>query len=252
MQQVNLFFSIILFTCLLFASCNNEASNAQKGNEYNAFGDSIPISNGLMGKIFLLPVNTVALPDFDTMKPLDKTIYVDKIDIPEQSWSLGFPGLQNRFEWFGIEYTCSFKTYDTGNYTFRIVSDDGSKLFIDNKLIINNDGLHSDVSKSGDVFLNDSMHEAKIMYFQGPRYQLALQLFWSKNNAKEQIFPGKNFILYTPKPASHFKWWWLLLAVILLIAIAFITTRKKRQKQTLLKAPGNNTNNVVTPVHKQQ
>ncbi len=230
MQQVNSFFSIILLTCLLFASCKDKASSADKVNADNAFGDSIPISNGLVGKIFLLSPNTVALPDFDTMKSLNKNIYVDKIDIPEQSWSLGFPGLQNRFEWFGIEYTCSFKTYDTGNYTFRIVSDDGSKLFIDNKLIINNDGLHSDVSKSGDVFLNDSMHEAKIMYFQGPRYQLALQLFWSKNNAKEQIFPGKNFILYTPKPATHFKWWWLLLAVIILITAGFILSRKTKSK----------------------
>ena len=73
-----------------------------------AFGDSIFITNGLTGKIYLLPVNTRKLPDFDTMKAVS-TIYADSINIPPRNWSAGFPGLHDRFEWFGIEYKGFFK-----------------------------------------------------------------------------------------------------------------------------------------------
>lgn len=224
MKQASAYISLVVL--IIFASCNNVASTAKANTDDKGFGDSIPLSNGLTGKIFLLPENTDSLPNFDTMKSLDHSIYTSTVDVALQSWSLGFPGLPERIEWFGIEYTCFFKTDTTGNYTFRLLSDDGSKLFIDNTLIINNDGLHSAVSKSGNIFLNNSVHEAKILYFQGPRYQLALQLFWSLNNSKEQIFPGSNFILFTQKKSEN-KWWWILAGVVLIIIALFFNKSKK-------------------------
>ena len=36
----------------------------------NAFGDSIPVSNGLAGKIYLLPDTTTMLPEFDAVPAL--------------------------------------------------------------------------------------------------------------------------------------------------------------------------------------
>ena len=225
------FFSIIVMVTiigLITAGCNNNtATDGIKVNSNNVFGDSIPVSNGLVGKIFLLPENTTKLPDFDTMTPQHNKIYTTRVDIPEQGWIAGFPGFRSRFEWFGIEYTCFFKTDKPGNYVFRLLSDDGSKLFIDDKMIIDNDGIHGASSESGNIFLNDSMHMAKILYFQGPRNELALQLFWSLENSKEQIFPGNNFILYTPKDSSHFMWW-LLLAAVILIAVIFFLWRKRK------------------------
>ncbi|MGH2647010.1 MAG: PA14 domain-containing protein, partial [Ginsengibacter sp.] len=111
-------------------------------SDSTAFGDSIFITNGLTGKVYLLPVpSTRKLPDFDTMKAVS-IIYIDSINIPPRNWSSGFPGLHDRFEWFGIEYTGFFKPNEAGDYVFRLLSDDGSKLFIDDKLIIDNDGLH--------------------------------------------------------------------------------------------------------------
>jgi len=235
MKQKSPIFRVIVIAVIITAvACNNNSSRVSSTNTGNTFGDSIPVSNGLMGKIFLLPANTLSLPDFDTMKPLSNYIYTNAIDIPPQSWSAGFPGLRDRFEWFGIEYTCLFRTDSTGSYVFRLLSDDGARLFIDGKLIIDNNGLHGPLSKTGNVFLSDSMHKAKIQYFQGPRYQLALQLFWSLENSKEQIFPGKNFIVYTPKSSSHFMWLLLLAALILILITVFIWTKRRSGRN-----PGN-------------
>ena len=204
--------------------------NAQ--NDSKAFGDSIFISNGLMGKIFLLPKNTRKLPDFDTLKPVD-SLYTKTIDIPPRKWSSGFPGLPDLFEWFGIEYTGTFKANEAGQYLFRLMSDDGSKLIIDGKLIINNDGQHGITSKKGELLLDDSRHSIKIQYFQGARYQIALQLFASLGHSKEEIFPGNNFILYTQSQQSDILYWLLILFGIILILIILFFRRKRRKAKNI-------------------
>lgn len=222
MKQL-LFFLVTLSISLLTA-CNNKTGNDKNDNSI-VFGDSIAISNGLIGKVFLLPDTTTKLPDFDTMQPQANSIYIKQIDIPTQNWSAGFPGLHNRFEWFGIEYTGNFKPNKPGNYLFKLVSDDGSQLFIDDSLFINNDGVHSTSSVEGKIYLSDSLHSIKLRYFQGPRYQLCLQLYWSLNGSPEKIFPGTDFILQVPKSSNH--WWiWLLAILIIMIGIGIIYRRK--------------------------
>ena len=200
-------------------------------NDSKAFGDSIFITNGLIGKIYLLPANTRRLPDFDTIKSAG-TIYADSINIPPRNWSSGFPGLRDRFEWFGIEYTGFFKANSEGEYLFRLLSDDGSKLFIDDSLIINNDGLHGAFAKTGKVTLDGSRHSIKIQYFQGPRYQIALQLFASVNDSKQEIFPGNNFILYTQSPHNDKLYCFLILGGLVLLCIIFIFWRKVEKKKS--------------------
>jgi PA14 domain len=200
-------------------------------NDNKAFGDSIFITNGLTGKIYMLRANTRVLPDFDTMKSAG-TIYTDSINIPPRSWSSGVPGLRDRFEWFGIEYTGFFKANKDGEYLFRLLSDDGSKLFIDDTLIINNDGLHGAFAKTGKVTLDDSRHSIKIQYFQGPRYQIALQLFASVNNSKEEVFPGNNFILYTQSPHNDKLYYFLIPGGLILLYVIFIFWRKGRKKKS--------------------
>ncbi|HRK79862.1 MAG TPA: DUF1080 domain-containing protein [Saprospiraceae bacterium] len=55
----------------------------------------------------------------------------------------------------------------TSNYLFRLKSDDGSQLFIGNKLIIDHDGLHGDAPKDGEVALEEGFHPFRIDFFQG-------------------------------------------------------------------------------------
>lgn len=225
-----IFFGAILLFGLFLTACDNtknptpDGKDTTKGN----FGDSIPISNGLTGKVFLLPEDTRKLPDFDTMKPLPTTLFLKKIDVPSQDWSKGFPGLKDRFENFGIEYTGTFRTNHPGKYRFRLYSDDGSKLFIDDSLIINNDGLHGATSVYDSFYVDDAVHRIKLLYFQGPRYQLALQLFWAVDHGDDTIFPGSNFVLRTLQPPG-FPWWSWLVAGILLLAVAYWIYRKKRK-----------------------
>ena len=93
-----------------------------------------------------------------------------------QDFTLGFPGVPERFEWFAIDYTGNIWVAHAGRYHFTLASDDGSALFLDNRLVIDNDGIHPLVTKKGSVHLSVGAHEIRIAYFQGPRVQLGLIL----------------------------------------------------------------------------
>src|ERR1700742_2422369 len=95
---------LMLGLIFLLAACQGKnTTGPHPDSTTSSFGDSVPISNGLLGRVYLLPDTTHFLPGFDTMTPVDNPIYANEINIPWQKWSSGFPGLRNRVEWFGIE-----------------------------------------------------------------------------------------------------------------------------------------------------
>jgi hypothetical protein len=54
----------------------------------------------------------------------------------------------------------------SGNYAFRLTSDDGSRLAIAGSVVIDHDGLHGATAKEGSVQLNAGSHPLAIDYFQ--------------------------------------------------------------------------------------
>ncbi len=167
MQLNNKLLQYVIFGVLLFVS---SLSFSQSENN---FGTKDWISDGFEGSVYALPINTQKLPVFDTMKPIGK-IYIKELNVSTRSWTNGFSGVTDRFEWFAIDYNGKFKVKKVGRYNFTLVSDDGSRLFIDDSLIVDNDGIHGPARKTGTIELNTSPHSLRVQYFQGPRTQIAL------------------------------------------------------------------------------
>ena len=67
---------------------------------------------------------------------------------------------------FGYDFRSFIKIPEKGVYYFDIASDDGSRLFIDGKEIIDNDGSHSKEFVAGKVALEAGFHEMRIIYFE--------------------------------------------------------------------------------------
>ncbi|MFH1197095.1 MAG: alpha/beta hydrolase-fold protein [bacterium] len=79
-------------------------------------------------------------------------------------------------------------------YTFYLGSDDGSRLLIGDKLIVDNDGLHGVIEKSGKVFLEQGGHRIEILFFQkGGGFEVNLQ-YESSEIAKQKV-PETNFYI---------------------------------------------------------
>jgi hypothetical protein len=102
--------------------------------------------------------------------------YTNTFDVFERQQGQGFPGITDRSSWFMIEYTGGFTVGKSGTYEFRLHSDDGSYLFIDGTMVIENDGKHKPTSRSGSIPLLAGLHQLRVLYAQTTD-RMALQLF---------------------------------------------------------------------------
>ncbi|MEU8611034.1 family 16 glycoside hydrolase [Actinoplanes sp. NPDC048791] len=104
-----------------------------------------------------LPLNRVC-----ELKP-GQTPNVDKL-MPTVDWSTA--------EQFGLED--DFVTHALANltvpadgaYTFRLTSDDGSKLWVGDTLVVDHDGLHGAEPKDGAVNLTAGVHPVRVEHFE--------------------------------------------------------------------------------------
>jgi fibro-slime domain-containing protein len=165
------FLLLVFFAAFLFGG----RSVAQEEGTVAVFGTTVVNPSGLRGEVFLIPRNIQTIPKFEKLKSLGY-IYTDSLNIPNRDFNEGFPGITDRFEWFAIDYTGRFYVQNPGIYRFSLTSDDGSMLYIDDKLVIDNGGVHPARTLDGGVDLSGGIHKIRVSYFQGPRFQIALVL----------------------------------------------------------------------------
>ena len=63
-----------------------------------------------------------------------------------------------------------------GTYKFKMTSVDGSRLYLDDTLVIDNDGHHSARTKTGVINLGEGWHKFAVVFFEdgaGARLQVA-------------------------------------------------------------------------------
>jgi hypothetical protein len=153
----------------------------------NAFGSGTQTAGSLQGTVYFIPADSRKFPDVSQIKPT-ATLFTEQLNIPARSFSDGFPGIDNRFEWFAVRYEGFVEVSRTADYTFRLLSDDGALLYIDGALVVDDDGVHAVSSKSGSVKLTSGRHTIRVDYFQGPRFQIALQLFANRAGEPERLW----------------------------------------------------------------
>lgn len=77
---------------------------------------------------------------------------------------------------FGLKYNGYIEVPETGIYSFYLTCDDSGMLYIAEQLVIDNEGPHSPVEKSGQVALQKGLHPFKLDFVEaGGGYTLLLQ-----------------------------------------------------------------------------
>ena len=160
---------------LLVAQPPYKFSTAVPGEPLYTFGTTVAANSGFRGEIYLLDPGARKLPNFSRLNSVG-AIYTLYLCVPPRYFDKGFPGITDRFEWFGIDYKGRFWVSNPGTYRFALASDDGSILYIDDRKIIANDRVHPVLEKRGKVKLSKGVHRIRVSYFQGPRYYVALVL----------------------------------------------------------------------------
>lgn len=178
--------------CLLATHAWAQDDKLNKGAEVPTFGTTVVIPFGLRGEIFYIPPDSWLLPNFKKLKPVG-AIYTSSLNVPAQDFLIGFPGVTTRFEWFAIDYKGKFWIEHPGKYRFALTSDDGARLYIDEKQVIDNDGIHPPQTQVGDVKLAGGVHSIRVSYFQGPRNSVALVLQVARPGEPWRVFSTKEF-----------------------------------------------------------
>lgn len=79
---------------------------------------------------------------------------------------------------------------EPGLYTLRLRSDDGTKLILDGKVVLDHDGLHSPKDKDVEIELSRGSHLLEIQYFEA-YFGAVLRFSWKRPGATEfEIVPS--------------------------------------------------------------
>jgi hypothetical protein len=93
-------------------------------------------------------------------------LHTYSLNVAYQFLAEGLPGVTSRPEWFGIDYHGEFRVKVPGEYRFKLSSDDGAELFVDDQLLINEDGVHSPLTNERSIRLGAGRHSIRVPYFQ--------------------------------------------------------------------------------------
>lgn len=122
-----------------------------------------------------------ALPDFATLQPVAEGVCAQ-------------PALsvrQNDVN-FGLRFTGYIEAPRGGMYTFYLRSNDGSRMYLGDELIVNNDGPHRMETRGGVAVLRPGLHPVTIEYFQ-MGLDLGLEVSWEGPGIKQELIPAGRF-----------------------------------------------------------
>jgi hypothetical protein len=121
----------------------------------------------------------------------------------------------------------------SGSYRFATTSDDGSWLYVDGRLVVDNGGTHGAVTRSGRTVLERGPHFILVEYFQagGPS---ALEVSWARDG--DALTPIPAWMLsqrragYTTVWAARVLEWilWVSLATTLALAVILAAPHVRR------------------------
>ncbi|MDZ7374309.1 MAG: PA14 domain-containing protein [candidate division KSB1 bacterium] len=123
-----------------------------------------------------------SLPDFGQVQPVEETVSAS-VDLSPA----------RRAEQFGLLFQGYLRVPVTGVYVFSLTSDDGSRLKIDDQLVVDNDGLHGARTRSGAIALEEGLHAIRLDYFQkrgGKTLELSVE---GPGIPKQPVPPGMLF-----------------------------------------------------------
>lgn len=138
------------------------------------------------------------LPDFAALTPVQQG-RSDNFDISAAPSADGFAYVFDGF----IDVPAD------GQYTFYLYSDDGSKLYIDDGIVVSNDGVHGGQERSGKTALKAGKHVIRVKYFEKTGSQ-RLEVRWAGPGFGRQLI--SNSVLYrgsldTAAPAKPTGLW---------------------------------------------
>ena len=147
---------------------------------------------GLIVRLYQVGEAMHALPEIARGESPSVERVVGRLDLDGKQGAFG-PLTDN----FVTEVVGFIKT-GSGKYALRLISDDGSRLWIDGQLVIDHDGLHGAEPKDGAIELDAGEHSLRVLHFDAGADE-QLTLLWKDPNAGGQT----DFAPVPPAQLAH-------------------------------------------------
>ncbi len=119
------------------------------------------------------------LPVFESLRALSKG----------QTYEFRIGDINQTDGQYGIQFKAKIQIDKAGEYRFYTNSDDGSKLYINGDLVVDNDGGHGNIERMGSVALEPGKHDIKVDYHnQAGGYWL--EVLYKGPGITKQIIPA--------------------------------------------------------------
>ncbi len=94
---------------------------------------------------------------------------------------------------FSIEWRGEIEIPETGLYTFATYSDDGSYLYLDDQMVVDNGGSHGAIYREGERELTAGAHDLVVRYFQAGGSR-EMEVWWTPPGGVRELLPQE--VLY--------------------------------------------------------
>jgi len=119
-------------------------------------------ANGFKEEVFYTGQTYTTMPNLRRNAVMERVVPHVVYANTKSNW----PGF-SRNENFACRWTGYLNIGRGGRYSFSLISDDGSRLFISHRKVVDNDGKHSLRNKEGIINLRRKLWKLKLEYFQG-------------------------------------------------------------------------------------
>ena len=143
---------------------------------------------GLIAEYFDIGEEINDFPNLKGMAPTLRRVERD-VNIQQTNGNFNKSGLILHF---AVRWTGVLQVPKAGKYMFYTESDDGSRLLIDGKLVVDNGGLHVPEERSGEADLGAGAHEIRIDFFQNTG-GAGCRVKWASDDIKNEPIPAKAF-----------------------------------------------------------
>ena len=140
---------------------------------------------GLLGTYYKPGGKVTNYPNWDALTP-----YLIQVDpqINLAPTKDPFNGIDGLVDDFAVRWRGKIAIADAGRYRFYIKSDDGSRLYIDGKLVVRNDGTHGMTEKSGSIELSSGFHDIEVWFFERGG-KAGIVMSWAPPGADKEVVP---------------------------------------------------------------
>ncbi len=162
-------------------------------NAYRLAAGQAPLTSGLTCTLHNLIATQPASIPASPPAAVATFVYVGSFNQADSAASSGLNILPAALkatysQWFLVKCQGQIVVTDSRYELFNLTSDDGSNLYLDGALLVNNDGNHGAQLRSGSKLLKRGIHTFRLDYMQGPAGNQALILEDSFG-----VIPGTKF-----------------------------------------------------------